>query len=111
MLPEFDKQWKSMGLTDKELSKLQQELTLNSEIGDIMQGTGGLRKMRFAFENNGKSGSLRVCYVDFQKYDRIYLITAYSKSKKENLSKSERNSIYNVIKLLENTLKNNNGGI
>ena len=41
-----------------------------------MQGTGGLRKVRFALENRGKSGSVRVVYVDFVVYETIYLITA-----------------------------------
>lgn len=69
-----------------------------------MQGIGGLLKLRFAFEGQGKSGSVRVCYVDFVIYKSIYLITAYPKSEKENLSKSERNSIAKMIKALESTL-------
>ena len=51
-----------------------------------------------------KSGSVCVCYVDFAHYECIYLITAYPKSEKDNLSKSERNSIAKVIKALENAL-------
>lgn len=58
-----------------------------------MQGTGGLRKVRFAIENRGKSGSIRVVYVDFVIYETIYLISAYSKNEKDNLSKAERNAI------------------
>lgn len=104
MLPEFDKNWASMGLNDNDLRRLQEELLFNPEKGDVMQGTGGLRKLRFAFEGQGKSGSVRVCYVDFVIYRSIYLITAYPKSEKENLSKSERSSISKMIKALENTL-------
>ena len=58
-----------------------------------------------SFENKGKSGSGRVCYVDFALYERIYLITAYPKNKKENLSKAERNAIATTIAQLENSLK------
>lgn len=65
MLPEFEKQWIKMGLTDDDLKRLQYELLDNPKIGDVMQGTGGLRKVRFAFEDRGKSGSARVVYVDF----------------------------------------------
>ena len=104
MLPEFDKNWASMGLNDNDLRRLQEELLFNPEKGDVMQGTGGLRKLRFAFEGQGKSGSVRVCYVDFVIYRSIYLITAYPKSEKENLSKSERSSNAKMIKALENTL-------
>lgn len=105
MTKEFDKNWASMGLTDDDLSALQQELISNSQKGDLMQGTGGLRKMRFAFVGKGKSGSARVCYVDFAVYEKIYLITAYPKSEKENLSKAERNAIATVIAQLEKSLR------
>ena len=105
MLPEFDRKWSEMGLTDKELKALQEELTISPTKGDVMQGTGGLRKIRIAFEGRGKSGSARVCYVDFAVYERIYLITAYSKDEKDNLSKSERNEVKKLIKILEATIR------
>lgn len=105
MLPEFDKRWKDIGLTDKELKALQEELTVNPEKGDLMQGTGGLRKIRVAFEGKGKRGSARVCYVDFVIHERIYLITAYTKNEKDNLSKDECNQIKKMIKLLEQSVK------
>ena len=70
-----------------------------------MQGTGGLRKLRIAFEGRGKSGSGRVCYVDFVVYSKIYLITAYPKNEKENLSKAEKNAIATMIEEKEKTLK------
>lgn len=105
MLPEFDRKWTEMGFTDKELKALQEELTINPSKGDVMKGTGGLRKIRIAFEGRGKSGSARVCYVDFMVYERIYLITAYSKDEKDNLSKSERNEVKKLIKILEATIR------
>ena len=106
MMPEFDKRWKEIGFTDKELKALQEELTVNPAKGDLMQGTGGLRKIRVAFEGRGKSGSARVCYVDFVMFERIYLITAYTKNEKDNLSKDERNQIKKAIKLLEQSMQN-----
>ena len=105
MTKEFDKNWKSMNLTDDDLKLLQEELLFNPTKGDLIQGTGGLRKLRIAFEGRGKSGSGRVCYVDFAEYERIYLITAYPKNEKENLSKAERNAIATLITKLEKTLK------
>ena len=69
-----------------------------------MQGTGGLRKLRFAFPGQGKSGSSRVLYVDFVIAEKIYLIFAYPKSEKDNLSKEERNNIKKLIERLEKTL-------
>lgn len=105
MTNEFDKNWKAMGLKDDDLKSLQEELILNPTKGDLMKETGGLRKLRIAFEGRGKSGSGRVCYVDFAVYDKIYLITAYPKNEKENLSKTERNAIAKMIEQLEKSLK------
>lgn len=72
-----------------------------------MRNTGGVRKMRFAFEQKGKSGSARVIYVDFEVYEKIFLITAYPKNVKDNLSDSERNEIKQMIHALEEQLKEN----
>ena len=76
-LPIFRSRWKDMGLNDDDLKRLQEELLADPKIGAVMRGTGGVRKMRFAFEQRGKSGSVRVIYVDFEVYEKIFLITAY----------------------------------
>ncbi|MBQ8826108.1 MAG: type II toxin-antitoxin system RelE/ParE family toxin [Oscillospiraceae bacterium] len=105
MMPEFEKQWHKMGFDDKDLRRLQLELLVDPQKGDLMQGTGGLRKFRFAFEKRGKSGSTRVVYVDFAFYEKIYLITAYPKNEKDNLTPAERNNIRKIIEILEHSLK------
>ncbi len=105
MLPEFEKQWKKLGLSDDDLKRLQGELLKDPEAGDVVKGTGGMRKLRFAFEHRGKSGSSRVAYVDFAYYEKIYLITAYSKNEKDNMSEAEQNEIKKLIKAFEKVLK------
>lgn len=110
MLPEFDKNWKLLDLTDEDLKRLQSELLDDPKVGDVMQGTGGVRKMRFAFENRGKSGSTRVVYIDFAVYEKIYLITAYPKSAKDNLTKEERNAIKQMAEKLRKYLSDKKGG-
>lgn len=107
-LPHFRSKWKSLGLTDEDLRNLQNEILANPKIGPVMQGTGGVRKMRFAFEHRGKSGSTRVIYVDFEIYEKIFLITAYSKDEKDNLTNAERNEIKQIISILEKQLEQNN---
>ena len=104
LLPEFEKQWAEIGLMDNELKALQEELTINPNKGDMMKETSGLRKIRVAFEGSGKSGSARACYVDFVVHEKIYLITAYTKKEKDNLTKKERNEIKRLIGLLKNSL-------
>lgn len=106
-LPIFQTRWKEMGLTDDDLKHLQEQLLADPKIGALIKGTGGVRKMRFAFEHRGKSGSVRVIYVDFEVYEKIYLITAYTKKEKDNLSDSEKNEIKQLIKALERQLKEN----
>ena len=100
---EFSRRWKDLGFTDDDLRMLELMLMENPQAGPIMQGTGGLRKMRFAFHGRGKSGSARVCYVDFAVYERIYLITAYTKNSKDNLTKNERNEIKRLIEILKDS--------
>ena len=78
-VPLFTKHWKVIGLNDEELQALQIMLLKDPESGPIMEGTGGIRKVRFPLENRGKSRSVRVCYTDFTEYEAIYLITAFEK--------------------------------
>ena len=104
---EFSKSWDSLGLNDEDLRKLENEILEDPKAAPVIPGTGKLRKMRFSYRKKGKRGGLRVCYVDFAAYETIYLITAYSKNVKEDLSKQECKQIAMAIELLENSL---NGG-
>lgn len=63
-----------------------------------------MRKMRFAFEGRGKSGSTRVCYVDFEIKETIYLLAVFAKNELENLTKAERNQLKNQIEILADNL-------
>ena len=104
---EFDKQWTHMGLVDEDQRKLENEIANNPVIGAVIRGTGGLRKMRFAPEGQGKSGGARILYVDFVVLDRIYLVYAYPKNEKEDISHDERKLFR---KLIEHTKKELYGG-
>lgn len=100
-IPSFEVKWKKLGLTDDDLIRLESDLLENPKIGKVLEGTGGVRKMRFAFENRGKSGSVRVIYVDFEIYKDLYLLDVFQKSEKENLNKGERNKLKSVVRLIE----------
>lgn len=69
-LPIFKSRWEALGLNEEDLLRLQIELLADPKAGDVMHGTGGVRKMRFAFEHRGKSGGVRVIYVDFEVYEK-----------------------------------------
>lgn len=104
-LPLFRSKWKALGLNDDDLKRLQEEILLDPKLGAVIQGTGGIRKMRFAFEHRGKSGSVRVIYIDFEVYEKIYLLTAYPKNEKDNLTKEERNELRELVRVLEHQLE------
>jgi hypothetical protein len=106
MLPEFDKQWEKLGLDDDDLCELQDEIKKNPKLGSVIKGTGGLRKMRFAFEGSGKSGSSRVLYVDLVIAETVMLIGAYAKNMKETLTDEEKNQLKSLVKLLKSQYGN-----
>ena len=96
----FDKRWDELGLTDDDLQKLEIYLLQNPGAGDIIKGTGGAIKLRWILPGTGKSGGTRVIYVDFIKMEHVHFITCYQKSKKDNLSDSEKAIIKDAIKLI-----------
>ena len=100
-VPIFSKRWKEIGLRDDELRSLQIMLLKDPESGPVMEGTGGIRKVRFPVENKGKSGSVRVCYTDFAEYEVIYLLTAFEKKDQDNLTKEEKNVLKKLVKALK----------
>lgn len=106
-VPLFSKRWKEIGLGDDELQALQIMLLKDPESGPVIEGTGGIRKVRFPMKEKGKSGSIRVCYTDFAEYEVIYLITAFEKKDQENLTDDEKNVLKKLVKALkEEAFKN-----
>lgn len=100
-VPLFSKRWREIGLNDSDLYALQIMLIKDPESGPVMEGTGGIRKVRFPLMNRGKSGSVRVCYTDFAEYEVIYLITAFEKSEQENLTAAEKKTLRKLVKSLK----------
>ena len=71
--------------------------------GDIMQGTGGIRKLRWSALAKGKSGGARVIYYYHNENIPLFLLTVFGKGEKANLSKAERNEL---AKLTTQIIKN-----
>jgi hypothetical protein len=63
------------------------------ECGEVMQGTGGFRKVRVGRSGIGKRGGARVVYILRGEAFPIFLFTAYAKNEKDNLTKKERNQL------------------
>jgi hypothetical protein len=75
-------------------------LATNPEAGDLIPGTGGVRKGRGALPGGGKSGGARVVYYFHNESIPIFLLAAYGKNEKANLSKAERNAIARLVPVL-----------
>lgn len=77
--------------------------------GVIMEGTGGIRKLRWARTGGGKSGGIRVIYYFHDESMPLYLLTAFGKNEKANLSKEERNLLATIVKELVAFWRRKNG--
>ncbi len=86
--------------TDDEIRNLQTELIQNPAKGVLIQNTGGLRKIRVATGEKGKSGGSRVIYLLAHK-ELIYFVLAYPKSKKDTLTDSEKAELRKLTKILK----------
>ena len=73
-------------LSDDELSAVQQRLSDTPETGDLIPGSGGLRKMRWGASGRGKRGGVRIIYYARTRAGVIWLLTLYAKNEAENIS-------------------------
>ncbi|KFJ70812.1 hypothetical protein DK45_4604 [Bordetella bronchiseptica] len=87
-------------LSDEEYSRLQQLLIDNPERGDLLRGGGGIRKMRYGRQGTGKRGGIRVIYYWISQDCQIYMLAAYAKSKKINLTPDEIAALRELVKEL-----------
>ena len=91
----FWTRWREIGLTDADLYILQVTLALRPAIGDVVSGTNGVRKARFAAPGSGKgkSGAYRVFYLNLPEHEIVVLVGVLDKAEKGNLTKAHRNAI------------------
>jgi hypothetical protein len=72
-------------LDDDEYAELQQHMMLNPEAGEVVRGSGGVRNLRWFRAGMGKRGGLRVIYFVRFEPNEFWMLTMYSKSKKDNV--------------------------
>ena len=97
-LPNFSK-YREDYLDDYEYSKLQEYLVNNPTSGDLIQGTGGLRKLRYADSSRGKGkrGGLRIIYYWWISEYQIYLFTIYNKNELTDLSHDQKRKLKELL--------------
>ncbi len=106
-MPEFIHRLERL-LSDVERQILIEYLAANPKIGVIMQGIGGVRKLRWARQGSGKSGGVRIIYYFHDENMPLYLLTVFGKSEQENLSKAERNELAKLVRILVQTWSDKN---
>ena len=88
-------------LGESDLQAIEASIVADPKVGATVAETGGVRKMRYALPGRGRSGGARIIYYYRGAKGRVYMITAYAKNRKENLSKAERHAIKDVIQTID----------
>jgi hypothetical protein len=87
-------------LSDRERQELVSYLSAHPASGTVIEGTGGIRKLRWARQGMGKSGGVRVIYYFHNEGMPLYALTLYGKGEKDNLNAAERNDLAKLVVLL-----------
>ncbi len=98
-LPPFSKKVAKI-LNPNELAALRGYLAQHPDKGDVIPGTGGLRKLRWATTGKGKRGGARVIYYYFVTGASLFLMTCYKKSDREDLTADEKKQLRRILGLL-----------
>lgn len=77
-------------MDDDEYRLFQQALSLRPEMGELIQGTHGLRKVRWRAKGKGKRGGVRIIYYFLSTKYRFYLLTIYAKGDVTDLTMAEK---------------------
>lgn len=83
------------GMSESDIEDLTNYLAAEPDSGDVIEGTGGCRKLRFSIRGNnkGKSGGVRTVTLFTGSKLPVFLLTVFGKGQKVNLSKAERNAL------------------
>jgi hypothetical protein len=72
-------------------------LAADPTCGVVIPGSGGIRKVRFGFGGRGKSGGARIIYLFSGESLPVFILAAFAKSEKANLSAAERNALARMV--------------
>ena len=90
-------------LSGEERSGVVTYLAEHPKAGDLLPGTGGVRKLRWGRGGRGKSGGVRVIYYFHSEAIPLYLLTVFGKNDRANLTKAERNDLAQLVRVLKAT--------
>ncbi|WP_089937472.1 type II toxin-antitoxin system RelE/ParE family toxin [Candidatus Entotheonella palauensis] len=95
--PDFLSDEKTAGLNEQERFDIVRTIAKNPEAGDVIPGTGGARKVRFAGRGRGKSGGFRVITFYSGPDVPVFLLNIFAKGDKINLTHAERNELRAIL--------------
>ena len=95
--PDYLSDAKALGLTEAERDSIVSWIASNPEAGDIIAGTGGARKVRFAGRGKGKSGGYRMITFYSGADIPVFLLNVFAKNEKTDLTANERNTLKRVL--------------
>jgi hypothetical protein len=101
----FLSQAKAEGMTQAEMGDLVQALAANPEMGDLIQGSGGCRKVRLAGKGHGKSGGYRAVTFFAHAELPVYVFAVLSKGARENFSDAEVEAMNKAAKAILSAAK------
>lgn len=84
-------------LNDDELARLQAHITKRPDVGAVIKGSGGLRKLRWSSGGKGKRGGVRVIYCWLVRDDQIFLLTIYGKSEVDDLTRVQVGALRRIV--------------
>ena len=84
-------------MPDEPYAEFQQHLTDHPDAGDVIQDTGGIRKVRWNLPGTGKRGGVRVIYYWRVAADQILMLLAYKKAKQADLTPSQKRALKTVV--------------
>ena len=84
-------------LTDDEYSQLQSALSAHPDLGDIIQKSGGLRKVRWSMTGRGKRGGVRVIYYWAVSKDQILMLFMYPKNVMDDLTPQQLKTLRQIV--------------
>lgn len=99
-LPEYIRRADKL-LTEAQRRDVIDYLAAHPKAGDLLEGTGGIRKLRRGRDGRGKSGGVRVIYYFHSEAMPLYLLTLFAKNERANLSKAERNALAGLVDVLQ----------
>jgi hypothetical protein len=103
-MPEFMRRAAKL-LSVEERMALLVYLAANPRAGDLVPGTGGVRKLRWARGGRGKSAGVRAIYYFHSEAMPLYLLTVFGKNERADLTAGERNELAGLARTLKATMR------